>query len=95
VDEAREHVLQSLLVAGVVRRFAFVAGVPPAASQSPRSNLTEDPYFTDGLRLVMQVTGTQTITPEEVIFLEWQNSADPTGAVPGKDPLSEDTDQSR
>ena len=95
VDEAREHVLQSLLVAGVVRRFAFVAGVPPAASQSPRSNLTEDPYFTDGLRLVMQVTGTQTITPEEVIFLEWQNSADPTGAVPGKDPLSGDTDQSR
>jgi hypothetical protein len=81
VDEAREHVLQSLLVAGVVRRFAFVSGVSPASSQSPRTNLTGDPYFTDGLRLVMQVSGTETISPEKVIFLEWQNSADPTGAV--------------
>ena len=93
VDEARENLLQSLLVAGVVRRFAFVTGVPPASAQSPRTNLTEDPYFTDGLRVVMQVSGTQTIPPEEVIFLEWQNSADPTGAVPGRDPLAGDNDQ--
>jgi len=79
VDEAREHVLQSLLVVGVVERFAFVTGVPPTSPHAPRANLTEDPYFTDGLRVVMQVSGTRTIPPEEVIFLEWQNSVDPTG----------------
>jgi hypothetical protein len=93
VDEAREHLLQSLMVAGVVERFAFVAGVSPVASHSPRTNLTEDPYFTDGLRLFMQLSGTGTIPPEDVIFLEWHNSSDPIGpagnsksaATPGPD----------
>ncbi len=81
VDEAREHVLQSLLVVGVVERFAFVTGAPPASSQAPRANLTEDPYFTDGLRVVIHLNGTRTIPPEEVVFVEWQNSADPIGDV--------------
>jgi hypothetical protein len=94
VDEAREHVLQSLLVVGVVERFAFVGGVPPASPHSPRANLTEDPYFTDGLRLVMQVSGTRTIPPEEVIFVEWQNSADPTGDGRGRDLPEGDGDSS-
>jgi hypothetical protein len=88
VDEAREHVLQSLLVAGVVERFAFVTGAAAASQQAPRANLTEDPYFSDGLRLVMQLSGTRTIPPEEVVFLEWQNSADPTGAGRPEDPTT-------
>ena len=95
VDEAREHVLQSLLVVGVVERFAFVTGVPPASPHAPRANLTEDPYFTDGLRLVMQVSGTRTIPPEEVIFLEWQNSADPTGDGRSEDLPAGEGDQSQ
>jgi hypothetical protein len=95
VDEAREHLLQSLLVAGVVRRFAFVSGVPLASPQSPRTNLTEDPYYTDGKRLVMEMGGSETISPEEVVFLEWQNSADPTGAVQGEDPLAGNSDVSQ
>ena len=81
VDEARESLLQSLLVKGVVQRFAFVAGPPVAAPDTPRTNLTEDPYFTDGLRLVMQLSGERTIAPEDVVFVEWQNSADPIGAA--------------
>lgn len=79
VDEAREHLLQSLMVAGAVERFAFVAGVPPASPSDPRFNLTEDPYFTDGLRLVAQVSGTTTTPLEEVEFLDWQESQDPIG----------------
>jgi len=79
VDEAREHLLQSLLVAGVIQRFGFVAGVAPATRESPALNLTEDPYFTDGLRLVAMVTGRTTISPEEVEFLEWRQSHDPIG----------------
>ena len=81
VDEARESLLQSLLVKGVVQRFAFVAGPPRAAPDAPRANLTEDPYFTDGLRLMLQLSGERTIPPEDVEFLEWQNSADPIEAV--------------
>ena len=95
IDEAREHVLQSLLVAGVVRRFGFVSGIPPTTPDTPRTNLTEDPYFTDGLRLVMQVSGTATIAPQEVIFLEWRNSADPFGAGRGDDSLTKEVGESR
>ena len=79
VDEAREHLLQSLMVAGAVERFAFVAGVPPASPSDPHFNLTEDPYFTDGLRLVAQVSGPTTTPLEEVEFLDWQDSQDPIG----------------
>ena len=77
IDEAREHLLQSLLVSGAVERFAFVAGVPPAPPSDPHLNLTEDPNFTDGLRLVAQVSGTTTTPPERVEFLDWQDSRDP------------------
>jgi hypothetical protein len=54
-------------------------GIPPAPSTAPRTNLTEDPYFTDGLRLFMQLRGTATTPPEEVEFLDWNDSADPLG----------------
>ena len=77
IDEAREHLLQSLLVAGVVQRFGFVAGVPPATPENPARNLTQDPYFTDGLRLVAQVEGARTIPLEDVEFLDWRESVDP------------------
>jgi len=77
VDEAREHLLQSLMVAGVLRRFAFVSGVPPATPEAPHTNLTEDPYFTDGFRLVTQLSGGRTVAVEDVEFLDWKESADP------------------
>lgn len=93
VDEARESLLQSLLVKGVVRRFAFVTGTPKAAPTAPRANLTEDPYFTDGLRLVMQLSGEKTVPPEDVIYLEWQSSPDPIGAVQGAPDSTEEQDQ--
>jgi len=80
VDEAREYLLQSLMVAGVVKRFAFVGGIPPASPDKPHQNLTEDPYYTDGLRLFMQLNGKGTTPPAEVEFLDWQESGDPLAA---------------
>lgn len=77
VDEAREHLLQSLMVSGSIDRFAFVRGSEPAAQEEPRQNLTGDPYFTDGLRFVVMLSANGTTPPEEVRFLEWRNSADP------------------
>ena len=79
VDEAREELLQSLMVAGVLQRFGFVAGIPPAPPTAPRVNLTDDPYFTDGLRLLLQLNGRGTTSPEDIEFLEWQKSPDPLG----------------
>jgi hypothetical protein len=77
VDEAREHLLQSLLVAGAIERFAFVGGMAPVPQSQPRQNLTGDPYFTDGLRFVVMLSGSRMTPPEEAEFLEWRNSADP------------------
>jgi len=77
VDEAREHLLQSLMVAGAIERFAFVRGMEPASAEEPQLNLTDDPYFTDGLRFVVMLSDNGTTPPEEVEFLEWQTSADP------------------
>ena len=77
VDEAREHLLQSLLVAGTIERFAFVQGMAPVSATEPRENLTGDPYFTDGLRFVVMLSEGRTAPPEDAEFLEWRNSADP------------------
>ena len=77
VDEAREHVLQSLLVAGAIKRFGFVAGIEPASPDNPHTNLSDDPYFTDGLRLVAILSGNTTTSPEAVGFIEWRDSQDP------------------
>ena len=77
VDEAREHLLQSLLVAGTVERFAFVQGMAPVPVTEPRENLTGDPYHTDGLRFVVFLSDGRMAPPEDAEFLEWRNSADP------------------
>jgi hypothetical protein len=87
VDEAREHLLQSLLVSGAIERFAFAQGMPPVPASEPQSNLTGDPYFTDGLRFVVILSGDKMTAPEDAEFLEWRNSVDPIeqsqGAPPG------------
>lgn len=77
VDESREYLLQSLMVAGSVGKFAFADGVPAATPAAPRRNLTMDPYFTDGLRLVLFISRTLETPVEAIEFLEWNNSTDP------------------
>ena len=76
VDESRQYVLQSLLHHEAVRWFALARGVGPASRDQPRYNLTDDPYFTDGLRMVIGVSRVP-ITPPESINLEWNESYDP------------------
>jgi hypothetical protein len=77
VDEAREHLLQSLMVSGVIRQFGFVRGVGAVPEDKPAYNLSKDPFFTDGLRLFVTLSGTEFIPPERVEFLDWNDSADP------------------
>ena len=81
VDEAREHLLQSLLVAGVVLRFGFTEGMPRATPGKPAFNLTGDPYYTDGLRLVVELTGQMDTAPDEATFLDWQEIEAPLSPV--------------
>lgn len=53
VDETREFLIEDLAYSQGLSGFAYVNGVGPAAYDTPRANLTGDPYYTDGRRAVM------------------------------------------
>jgi hypothetical protein len=57
VDETRDYLLEDLAFAQSIQSFGYIGGVGPAPYDEPRGNLTGDPYFTDGQRAVMWVSG--------------------------------------
>ncbi len=63
-----------------------VGGVGVATRDEPRTNYTEDPYFTDGLRVVFFL-GEEPTSYAEVELLDWRwpeagpEEADPTAAA--------------
>jgi hypothetical protein len=71
VDEARSGLIQDLAYSQALARFAFVGGVGTAPRDEPRSNLTGDAYFTDGLRAVLFFDA-RPRTLHEVEYLEWE-----------------------
>lgn len=56
VDETREFLLENLAYNQALAKFGYVSGVSAAPIDQPRGNLTGDPYFTDGLRVVLWVS---------------------------------------
>ena len=56
VDETREYLLEDLAYAESVEKFGYVSGVGAAPYSSPRANLTGDPYFTDGRRILIFIS---------------------------------------
>jgi LssY-like putative type I secretion system component LssY len=71
VDETREYLVEDMAYAGTIAKLAYVPGVGPATYDQPRNNLTGDPYFTDGRRVVMWLSeGHTAITEIELINLE-------------------------
>ncbi len=60
VDEARDYVIEDLLQAGHIHAAGYVDGVGECDSSTPRKNLTGDPYFTDGKRVVIILSATRT-----------------------------------
>lgn len=75
VDETREFLLENLAYNQVLSKFAYVGGVGSAPIDAPRGNLTGDPYFTDGLRVVMWVASEPTGL-NDIKYVEW---SDPEG----------------
>jgi hypothetical protein len=60
VDFDRAYLLQDLLMSGFVERYGYVEGVGAASASTPRTNLTGDPYYTDGLRAVIFLSNQST-----------------------------------
>jgi hypothetical protein len=60
VDEARDYVLEDLLQARRVQAAGYVGGVGRRDRSAPARNLTGDPYFTDGRRVVILLAAART-----------------------------------
>ncbi len=72
VDEARNYIVQDLILSQSVEAVAFVKGVGEAHKDEPRYNYTLSPYFTDGLRAVI-FTSTQPVSLTEFTFFDWEH----------------------
>jgi hypothetical protein len=53
LDEARTYLLEDLILNQGVEAVGFVEGVGVSPKSEPHRNLTSDPYFTDGVRVVL------------------------------------------
>jgi hypothetical protein len=71
VDQERDYLLQDLLLTGFVDRFGYVKGMGESTLASPHTNLTDDPYYTDGLRVVVFL-GPEPHSPLQVQSLDWE-----------------------
>jgi hypothetical protein len=57
VDEARTYLLQDLWYAEAISKFGYIRTADVAPISDPRKSLHNDDYFTDGLCLVLWVSG--------------------------------------
>jgi LssY C-terminus len=71
VDFDRAYFLQDLFLSGLVERCGYVDGVGAAPASAPRTNLTGDPYYTDGLRAVIFLSN-QTTPLGNIDRLAWE-----------------------
>ncbi len=71
VDEARDYLIQDLLESQKVAKIGFVDGVGKTNPDNPRYNLTDSPYWTDGLRTVFVLTEKPTGL-DELEFFDWK-----------------------
>lgn len=73
VDETREFLIENLAYNQVLDKFAYVRGVGETPIDQPRGNLTGDPWFTDGLRVVLWISSDLT----DLDDIEYERWTDP------------------
>jgi hypothetical protein len=71
VDETREYLLENLAYAQSLKAFGYVGGVGEVSPNNPRGNLTGDPWFTDGYRLVLWVSS-KPVPISNLGFMDWR-----------------------
>jgi hypothetical protein len=70
VDETREFLVENLAYNQVLEKFAYVGGVGETPIDEPRGNLTGDPWFTDGLRVVLWIPSDLTDL-DDIEYVDW------------------------
>lgn len=76
VDEARLYITLDLAASRSLQAMGHAAGVGTSTRADPRKNYTRDPYYTDGLRVVL-ILGTERRPLDGIEFLDW---VDPVAA---------------
>ena len=77
VDEARSYLIGDLIHGQTVKWWGYVKGVEAAPYWEPRHNLTGDPYYTDGLRAVVELSA-DAVKPTDARVMEWETPPDKT-----------------
>jgi hypothetical protein len=72
VDEARWYLMQDMFYSQSLIQYAFATGVGAATPESPGRNYTGDPYWTDGLRLVMWLSS-EPVSYQKVKSEPWES----------------------
>ncbi len=85
VDEARAYLIRDLMLGQAVKWWGFVTGTAAAPYHEPRRNLTGDPYYTDGLRAVIELSS-GAVNPPHVIQKAWEDP--PDKSIPLPDPAA-------
>ena len=71
LDEARTYLLEDLILNQGVEAVGFVEGVGVSPKSEPNRNLTGDPYFTDGVRVVL-ILAEHPMPPASARLLRWR-----------------------
>lgn len=70
VDEARRYLREDFAIAGSIRRWGQVRGVGAATEDAPHRNLMNAPWWTDGNRMVMELSE-EPVPLDEQGFFYW------------------------
>jgi len=73
VDEARLYITLDVAASQTLQALGYVTGVGYSDRESPRINYTKDPYYTDGLRVVL-ILGEERHPLESIEFLPWEQA---------------------
>ncbi|MEN8780321.1 MAG: LssY C-terminal domain-containing protein [Desulfobacterales bacterium] len=71
VDEARRYLVEDLTYSQALARHGYVKGVGVVTREEPKMNLMGDPFYTDGLRVVLFFEP-RPYSLSEIEFLEWE-----------------------
>ncbi|MGD8931419.1 MAG: LssY C-terminal domain-containing protein [Chromatiales bacterium] len=72
VDEARLYITLDVTASQTLQRIGYVEGVGYSDPENPRFNYTSDPYYTDGLRVVL-ILGKGRHTLDRIDYLPWED----------------------
>ena len=64
--------LKTSAYAQSLKPFGYVGGVGEVSILQPKGNLTGDPWFTDGYRLVLWVSS-EPVPVSEIGYMDWRN----------------------